>query len=109
MEKNYNNNITIETVAGHVQRSTSFLSRIFKETTGTTINDHLIHLRIKRACELLKQPKYSLEDICREIGYANVSYFSKLFKSRMGSTPGQYRLLMTTVDQLPTGDLEDSQ
>ncbi|MDR6553748.1 helix-turn-helix domain-containing protein [Paenibacillus qinlingensis] len=106
MEKNYNNNITIETVAGHVQRSTSFLSRIFKETTGTTINDHLIHLRIKRACELLKQPKYSLEDICREIGYANVSYFSKLFKSRMGSTPGQYRLLQT-VDQIPAGGLEE--
>ncbi|MGO4500577.1 helix-turn-helix domain-containing protein [Paenibacillus sp. 2RAB27] len=109
MEKNYNNNITIETVAGHVQRSTSFLSRIFKETTGTTINDHLIHLRIKRACELLRQPKYSLEDICREIGYANVSYFSKLFKSRMGSTPGQYRLLKTTVDQIPAGGLEDSE
>ncbi|CAN7317884.1 helix-turn-helix domain-containing protein [Paenibacillus sp. LjRoot56] len=108
MEKNYNNNITIETVAGHVQRSTSFLSRIFKETTGTTINDHLIHLRIKRACELLRQPKYSLEDICREIGYANVSYFSKLFKSRMGSTPGQYRLLQT-VDQNPVGGLEHSE
>ncbi|NQX59224.1 helix-turn-helix domain-containing protein [Paenibacillus qinlingensis] len=106
MEKNYNNNITIETVAGHVQRSTSFLSRIFKETTGTTINDHLIHLRIKRACELLRQPKYSLEDICREIGYANVSYFSKLFKSRMGTTPGQYRLLQT-VDQIPAGGLEE--
>jgi two-component system response regulator YesN len=108
MEKNYNNNITIETVAGHVQRSTSFLSRIFKETTGTTINDHLIHLRIKRACELLRQPKYSLEDICREIGYANVSYFSKLFKSRMGSTPGQYRLLQT-VDQIPAGGMGDSE
>ncbi|CAN7704444.1 AraC family transcriptional regulator [Paenibacillus sp. LjRoot153] len=106
MEKNYNNNITIETVAVHVQRSTSFLSRIFKETTGTTINDHLIHLRIKRACELLRQPKYSLEDICREIGYANVSYFSKLFKSRMGTTPGQYRLLQT-VDQIPAGGLEE--
>ncbi|GAA3407739.1 helix-turn-helix domain-containing protein [Paenibacillus hodogayensis] len=93
MDRNYNNNITINTVAEHVQRSTSFLSRIFKEATGTTINDYLIHLRIKRACELLLQPKYSLEDICREIGYSNVSYFSKLFKSRMGHTPGQFRQL----------------
>ncbi|MBB6731590.1 helix-turn-helix domain-containing protein [Cohnella zeiphila] len=93
MEKNYNNNITIETVAEHVQRSTSFLSRIFKEATGSTINDYLIHLRIKRACELLREPKYTMEDICREIGYANVSYFNKLFKSRTGHTPGQYRLM----------------
>ncbi|TMV48713.1 helix-turn-helix domain-containing protein [Paenibacillus mesophilus] len=96
MEKNYNNNITIETVAGHVQRSTSFLSRIFKEATGTTINDYLIHLRIGRACELLRQPKYTLEDVCREIGYSNVSYFNKLFKSRTGHTPGQYRLLQVS-------------
>lgn len=93
MEKNYNNNITIETVAGHVQRSASFLSRIFKESAGMTINDYLIHLRIGRACELLRQPKYTLEDVCREIGYSNVSYFNKLFKSRTGHTPGQYRLL----------------
>ncbi|WP_158289377.1 helix-turn-helix domain-containing protein [Paenibacillus flagellatus] len=100
MEKNYNNNITIETVAQHVQRSTSFLSRIFKEATGTTINDHLIHLRIRRACELLREPKYTLEDICREIGYSNVSYFNKLFKSRTGHTPGQYRLLQA-AEQLP--------
>ncbi|OCT15288.1 hypothetical protein A8709_14420 [Paenibacillus pectinilyticus] len=102
MEQNYNY-ITIETVASHVQRSTSFLSRIFKEATGTTINDHLIHLRIKRACEMLLQPKYTLEDICREIGYSNVSYFSKLFKSRMGHTPGQYRLLQA-ADQLSAGE-----
>ncbi|GGD47589.1 helix-turn-helix domain-containing protein [Paenibacillus nasutitermitis] len=93
MDHNFNNNISIEMVAEHVQRSTSFLSRIFKEATGTTINDYLIQLRIKRACELLKQPKYSMEDICREIGYSNVSYFNKLFKSRTGNTPGQYRLL----------------
>lgn len=93
MENNFNNNITIETVAQHVQRSTSFLSRMFKEATGTTINDYLIHLRIQRACELLRQPNYTLEDICREIGYSNVSYFNKLFKSRTGHTPGQYRLL----------------
>jgi YesN/AraC family two-component response regulator len=93
MEKNFNNNITVETVAEHVQRSTSFLSRIFKEATGTTVNDYLIQLRIQRACELLREPKYTMEDICREIGYANVSYFNKLFKARMGHTPGQYRLL----------------
>ncbi|MNI18888.1 HTH-type transcriptional regulator YesS [compost metagenome] len=108
MEKNFNNNITIETVAGHVQRSTSFLSRIFKEATGTTINDHLIHLRIQRAYELLRQPKYSMEDICREIGYSNVSYFNKLFKSRTGHTPGQYRQLQA-VDQLPPGRWDDSE
>lgn len=91
MDANYNNNISVDTVAEYVQRSSSYLSRIFKESTGMTINDYLIQLRIKRAMELLKQLDVSIEEICREIGYANVSYFNKMFKTRTGLTPGQYR------------------
>jgi len=91
MDANFNNNISVDTVAEYVQRSSSYLSRIFKESTGMTINDYLIQLRIKRAMELLKQLHLSLEEICQEIGYANVSYFNKMFKSRTGLTPGQFR------------------
>lgn len=91
MDTHYNKNISVDTVAEHVQRSSSYLGRIFKESTGMTVNDYLIQLRIKRAMELLKQPGASVEEICREIGYANVSYFNKVFKARTGLTPGQYR------------------
>lgn len=90
MDVNFNKNISVDTVAEHVQRSSSYLSRIFKESTGMTINDYLIQLRIKRAMELL-QLDLSIEEICRDIGYANVSYFNKIFKARTGQTPGQYR------------------
>lgn len=99
MNANYNKNISVDTVAEYVQRSTSYLSRIFKESTGMTVNDYLIQLRIKRAMELLKQPHASMEEICREIGYANVSYFNKIFKARTGLTPGQYRQ-QQAADQL---------
>ncbi|MEF2248751.1 helix-turn-helix domain-containing protein [Paenibacillus sp. IITD108] len=91
MDANFNKNISVDTVAEYVQRSSSYLSRVFKESTGMTINDYLIQLRIKRAMELLKQLHLSLEEICREIGYANVSYFNKMFKNRTGLTPGQFR------------------
>ncbi|WP_127490602.1 AraC family transcriptional regulator [Paenibacillus glycanilyticus] len=91
MDSNFNNNISVDTVAEYVERSSSYLSRIFKESTGMTINDYLIQLRIKRATELLGQVNLSIEEICHEIGYANVSYFNKIFKARTGLTPGQYR------------------
>ncbi|WP_438433215.1 helix-turn-helix domain-containing protein [Gorillibacterium sp. sgz500922] len=91
MDANFNKNISVDTVAEHVQRSSSYLSRIFKEATGMTVNDYLIQLRIKRAMELLQQPSVTMEEICRQIGYANVSYFNKVFKARTGLTPGQYR------------------
>lgn len=91
MDANFNKNISVDTVAEYVERSSSYLSRIFKESTGMTINDYLIQLRIKKAAELLGQLHISIEEICREIGYANVSYFNKIFKARTGLTPGQYR------------------
>ncbi|WP_162848364.1 helix-turn-helix domain-containing protein [Paenibacillus nanensis] len=91
MEANYNKNISVDTVAEYVQRSTSYLSRIFKESTGMTVGDYLIQLRIKRAMELLERHGSSIEEICGEVGYANVSYFNKIFKARTGLTPGQYR------------------
>ncbi|MCR2803909.1 helix-turn-helix domain-containing protein [Paenibacillus soyae] len=100
MDANFNKNISVDTVAEHVQRSSSYLSRIFKEATGMTVGDYLIQLRIKRATELLRQPGLSIEDICGEIGYANVSYFNKIFKSRTGLTPGQYRQQHSTEQLL---------
>ncbi|MCJ8014597.1 helix-turn-helix domain-containing protein [Paenibacillus sp. KQZ6P-2] len=99
MDANYNKNISVDMVAEYVQRSSSYLGRIFKESKGMTVNDYLIQLRIKRAMELLKQPGASVEEICREIGYANVSYFNKLFKARTGLTPGQFRQ-QQAADQL---------
>lgn len=99
MDAHYNNNISVDMVAEYVQRSSSYLGRIFKESTGMTVNDYLIQLRIKRAMELLQQPGASVEEICREIGYANVSYFNKIFKARTGLTPGQYRQ-QQAADQL---------
>lgn len=91
MDSNYNKNISVDMVAEHVKRSSSYLGRIFKESKGMTVNDYLIQLRIKRAMELLKETSASVEEICREIGYANVSYFNKIFKARTGLTPGQFR------------------
>lgn len=103
MDNNYNKNISVDMVAEHVKRSSSYLGRIFKESKGMTVNDYLIQLRIKRAMELLKQTDASVEEICREIGYANVSYFNKIFKARMGLTPGQFRHQQATEQRLAEG------
>ncbi|WP_418040903.1 helix-turn-helix domain-containing protein [Paenibacillus xylanilyticus] len=103
MDNHYNKNISVDNVAEHVKRSSSYLGRIFKESTGMTVNDYLIQLRIKRAMELLKETDASVEEVCREIGYANVSYFNKIFKARTGLTPGQFRHQHAADQQLTQG------
>ncbi|WP_199620917.1 helix-turn-helix domain-containing protein [Paenibacillus alkalitolerans] len=104
MNNNYNNNISVETVAEHVHLSASYLSRIFKDKTGTTVNDYLINLRIGKAIEMLHQTKLSIEEICRQVGYANVSYFNKLFKARIGQTPGHFRRRRAAVANRAGGE-----
>lgn len=104
MDINYNKNISVDMVAEHVKRSTSYLGRIFKESKGMTVNDYLIQLRIKRAMELLKETNASVEEICREIGYANVSYFNKIFKARTGLTPGQFRHQQAAEQRFSQGE-----
>ncbi|HHY83519.1 MAG TPA: AraC family transcriptional regulator [Clostridiales bacterium] len=91
IQENYNNNISIDSVSDYVSLSTSYLSRIFKETKGKTLNEYIIDVRMDKTIELLKNTDYSIENICHMVGYTNISYFNKIFKARTGTTPGKFR------------------
>jgi transcriptional regulator GlxA family with amidase domain len=67
------------------------LTRRFKQATGVSPVEYLQQIRIETARCLLERDRRSIEQIAAEIGYADVSYFSRLFKKLVGLTPGQYR------------------
>jgi len=91
MEANYNNSISVESIAEHVHLSASYIGRMFKERMGVTLNEYLIDLRINRAKQLLAETDLTIDEICQQVGYSTISYFTKLFKGRTGMTPGTYR------------------
>jgi len=91
IEANFTKNITLEDVSREVNISTYYLSRIFKETTGSNFIDYLTGLRIEKAKELLSTTQYSMKEICQMSGYVDPNYFSKLFKKIVGVTPTEYR------------------
>ncbi|MBD2847095.1 helix-turn-helix domain-containing protein [Paenibacillus sp. IB182496] len=91
MEEHYNRNISLDAIAEHVQLSVSYVGRLFKDKTGRTLNEYLMDLKINAAKRLLISTDLVVEEICREVGYNTVSYFTKLFKSKTGYTPGGFR------------------
>jgi two-component system response regulator YesN len=51
----------------------------------------LHHIRIDRACELLRDRSMKLSDIAHSVGYNDEKYFFQVFKKYAGMTPNQYR------------------
>ena len=58
---------------------------------GTSFRDVLEDVRFEAACQLLGSTQVSLDDIAAALGYAGVSPFSRAFRRRAGSAPGQWR------------------
>ncbi len=60
---------------------------------GKTLFQFLIEMRIKAACRLLMENKYTVKQICFEVGFQNFSSFHKYFKNITGTTPLGYQHL----------------
>ena len=69
----------------------SYLSRIFKEVSGTTFMDYLVHARIDKAKKLLENTNLKIYEIAEIVGIADPNYFSKYFKKYTNYTPAQYK------------------
>jgi len=67
------------------------LKRRFKVATGSTLIEYLQNLRIEDAKHQLETSDKSVESICFEVGYEDVSFFRRLFKRLTGIIPSQYR------------------
>ena len=89
--KNFKKEITIEQVAKVVFLSRSQFSYFFKLHTGKTYIHFLNELRVENACILLKNRNLTIEQICYDVGFQNVSNFIRQFKKAKNSTPSNYR------------------
>lgn len=67
------------------------LYEIAKHSFGMGISEHIRNLRIKKACELLKNSKYRISEIAEMVGIPDYNYFTKVFKKNTGLTPSAYR------------------
>ena len=58
---------------------------------GVTLVNYIISKRIDSARELLINSDKKIKDICNEVGYKDIYYFTKVFKKEIGVSPSEYR------------------
>lgn len=69
-------------------------TRRFKQALGVTPNQYLQDLRIENGRDMLKSTDLSVQDIADSVGYKDTAYFARVFKSKVGLTPTEYRKIV---------------
>jgi AraC family transcriptional regulator len=77
------------------------LARTFRRRHGMTMGTFALDRRLDRARRLLASPM-ALVDIAAELGFADQSHFTRMFRRRAGVTPGKARALLRAGDRVAT-------
>lgn len=88
--KNYMNRITLDEIAGVASMSKTRFCAYFKQTQRQTFFTFLHQYRIQRAVSMLMENKFSVSDICFEVGFNDVPHFIRTFKKYKGCSPRAY-------------------
>ncbi len=91
IEENYMYDLTLEKVAEIVFLSPVYLSKVYKKEMGINFSDYITQIRMERSKELLCNRNLKIYEISELVGYKNLKYFYKIFKSYTGYTPNKYR------------------
>ena len=98
MEHHYMDDISLAEIANYTGRSLSTFKRDFKKCSALSPREWLIRRRIGAAHELIREGGRKVSDICFEVGFKNLSHFSKTYKAAYGIPPAedmQHRLATT--------------
>ncbi|MFT4145064.1 MAG: AraC family transcriptional regulator [Mobilitalea sp.] len=94
INQNIRNTLTIEELSEQFYLSDSYLCRIFKSATGTTINKYIVAKRITLAKSLLSEGS-TVKEACEECGFNDYSNFLKSFTKAVGISPKKYAQFTT--------------
>lgn len=84
-------NITRDTLGEIVYLSPGYLAASFKKETGSSLGSYIIERRMEKAKALLAEGKLTVSEVAFAVGYDNFTYFSRLFKNKVGVMPKEYK------------------
>lgn len=91
IEGNLDKDLSLIRLADEVQLNASYLSRLFKNVTGSNIYEYILDCRMRRARELLLKSGGKIQDIGCSVGYDSAQSFTRAFRKYTGQTPTDYR------------------
>jgi len=84
-----------EYLESQLHKDHTYLSNLFSESQGFTIEKFFIRNKIERVKELLVYDELTLSEIAYRMGYSSVAYLSSQFKKVTGLTPGHFKKIRT--------------
>lgn len=90
---NYERGISVSDISSNLKLDRSYFTKIFKKETGIAPSQWLSDIRIKKACDLLKNTNLTVNEVAYSVGIFDQFYFSRLFKASTGHTPSSFKKL----------------
>lgn len=91
MEKNYDKDLKLETIARIFNYNSAYLGKLFRKEMGESFNNALDIIRITNARRLLQETNLKVYQISEQVGYGSIDYFYIKFKKYVGISPKEYR------------------
>ncbi len=91
MKENVTKKLSVGEICEEVHYNKSYLFRIFKKDTGSTVMEYFTRLKIERAKEYLREGKLNVTQISELLAFDTPNYFTKTFRKVTGYSPLQYK------------------
>ena len=91
IHEHYQEKITLDDVSAHINLCKSECCRFFKKYMNESIFDYILHYRIEQSLLLLQQTNATITQISEQVGFSNPSYFTKIFRQIIGTSPKSYQ------------------
>lgn len=95
IQNNIGEQLSIARISNKVNLSETHLRRMFHDATGLSIHKFIVHLRLKKAHELLMTTDIPLIQISTALGFNSPSHFISVFKKSYSITPARYRKMFS--------------
>jgi len=83
---------TLAELAALSRLSRTYFSQVFKEVTGTKLQEYILQTRLEKAQDLLSRIDLKVKEVSYEIGFKDPNYFCRAFKKWTGSNPTNWRI-----------------
>jgi AraC-like DNA-binding protein len=91
VEVEFASDLSLDDIAHRVASSRRQLQRAYTEVGRTTFREHLTHVRMERAAELLASRGITVKDVANRVGYRQPAQFAKAFRRHHGMAPSDFR------------------
>lgn len=90
IDAHYQSRISLDDIAAELKISVGYVAKVFKESTGYSVNDYLNRYRITKSIELLKLDQYRLFEIAELCGFSEYKYFHRVFRLYVKMSPKDF-------------------